>query len=101
MLKVRCFKTTGNHRPFLSKFDVKLGSWGIIHTGEHSPLKVSTKPLHLPPGSSAGFTPRARSASLMGRVAWGGVGWDGTEDQKCPSNFFRLCEYIGNVYTYI
>ena len=25
MLKVRCFKTTGNHRPFLSKFYVKLG----------------------------------------------------------------------------
>ena len=64
MLKVRCFKTTGDHRPFWSKFDVKLGSWGIIHTGEHSPLEVSTKPLHLPPGSSAGFTPRARSASL-------------------------------------
>ena len=68
MLKVRCFKTTGDHRPFLSKFDVKLGSWGIIHTGEHSPLEVSTKPLRLPPGSSAVFTPRARSASLMGWV---------------------------------
>ena len=64
MLKVRCFKTTGDNRPFLSKFDVKLGSWGIIHTGETSPLEVSTKPLHLPPGSTAGFTPRARSASL-------------------------------------
>ena len=99
MLKVRCFKTTGDHRPFLSKFDVKLGSWGIIHTGEHSPLEVSTKPSHLPPGSSAGFTPRARSASLMGGVGW--VGSGGTEDQKCPSNFFILCEYIGNVYTYI
>ena len=96
MLKVRCFKTTGDHRPFWSKFDVKLGSWVIIHTGENSPLEVSTKPLHLPPGSSAGFTPRARSASLMG---W--VGWDGTGYQKCPSNFFILCEYIGNVYTYI
>ena len=69
MLKVRCFKTTSDHRPFLSKFEVKLGSSGIIHTGEHSPLEVLTKPLHLPPGSSAGFTPRAR---LMG---W--VGWDG------------------------
>ena len=101
MLKVRCFKTTIENRPFLSKFDVKLGSWGIIHTGEHSPLEVLTKPLHLPPGSSAGFTPRARSASLMG---WGGVGWDGmggTEYQKFPSNFLILCEYIGNVYTYI
>ena len=70
MLKVRCFKTTGDHRPFLSKFDVKLGSWGIIHTGEHSPLEVSTKPSHLPPGSSAGFTPRARSASLMDGMGW-------------------------------
>ena len=73
MLKVRCFKSTGDHRPFLSKFDVKLGSWGIIHTSEHSPLEVSTKPSHLPPGSSAGFTPRARSASLMGWVG----GWMG------------------------
>ena len=27
--------------------------------------EVSTKPLHLPPGSSAGFTRRARSSSLM------------------------------------
>ena len=68
-----CFKTTGDHRPFLSKFYVKLGSWGIIHTGEHSPLEVLTKPLHLPPGSSAGFTPRARSASLMGRVDGRGI----------------------------
>ena len=96
MLKVRCFKTTNDHRPFLSKFDVKLGSWVIIHTSEHSPLEVSTKPLHFPPGSSAGFTPRARSASLMG---WDGMGW--TEYQKCPSNFVILCEYIVNVYTYI
>ena len=23
------------------------------------------------------------------------MGWDGTEDQKCPSNFFILCGYIG------
>ena len=35
---------------------------------------------------------------LMGWVG-GWVGW--TEDQKCPSNFFILCEDIGNVYTYI
>ena len=27
------------------------------------------------------------------------VGW--TEYQKCPSIFFILCGYIGNVYTYI
>ena len=33
--------------------------------------EVSTKPLHLPPGSSAGFTRRAQSASLMGWVG----GW--------------------------
>ena len=55
MLKVRCFKTTSDHRPFWSKFDVKLGSWVIIHTGEHSPLEVLTKLLHLPPGSSHWF----------------------------------------------
>ena len=32
-------------------------------------------------------------------------GWDGmdgwTEYQKCPSNFFILCEYIEHVYTYL
>ena len=29
-------------------------------------------------------------------------GWMGVaEYQKCPSNFLILCEYIGNVYTYI
>ena len=38
---------------------------------------------------------------LFDGVGWDGVGWGGTEDQKCPSNFFILCEYIGNVYTYI
>ena len=26
-----------------------------------------------------------------------GMGWDGMEYQKCPSNFFRLCENIENV----
>ena len=97
MLKVRCFKTTGDQRPFLSKFDVKLGIWGIIHTGEHSPLEVSTKPLHLPPGSRVQrriYTPSAKRE-------FDGVRWGGTGYQKCPSNFFILCEYIGNVYTYI
>ena len=36
-------------------------------------------------------------------VLFDGVGgWvGGTGYQKCPSNFFILCEYIGNVYTYI
>ena len=29
-------------------------------------------------------------------------GWDGwMEYQKCPSNFFILCEYIGNIYLLI
>ena len=32
-----------------------------------------------------------------------GMGWmDGwMEYQKCPSNFFILCEYIEDVYTYL
>ena len=38
ILKVRCFKSTIDHRPFLSKFDVKLGSWGMIHTGDYRPF---------------------------------------------------------------
>ena len=99
MQKVRCFKTTGDHRPFWSKFDVKLGSWVIIHTGEHSPLEVSTKPLPLPPGSSAGFTPRARSASLMG----GMDGWNGRSKVSFKFLYtlwvYRTCIYL-LVYKY-
>ena len=93
MLKVRSFKPTGDHRPFWSKFDVKLGSWGIIHTGKHRPVEVSTKPLPLPPGSSAGFTPRARSASLMGWVG----GWVGGLDGVSKVSFKFL--YALWVYT--
>ena len=46
---------------------------------------------------------RAKRASLrMGWMdGWDGMGWDGTEYQKCPSNFFILCEYIVNLNTYI
>ena len=92
--KSKVFQNNWRPQAFLSKFDVKLESWGVIHTGEHSPLEVSTKPLHLPPGSSAGFTPRARSASLMG---WDGVGLDGIS--KVSFNFlytswvYRSCIY--------
>ena len=44
-----------------------------------------------------------KSENVLFDGSGGLVGWlmDGTEDQKCPSNFFILCEYIGNVYTYI
>ena len=35
--------------------------------------------------------------SLMGWMD----GWNGTAYQKCASNFFILCEYIGNLSTYI
>ena len=73
----KVFQIIRRPQAFLSKFDVKLGSWGMIHTGKHRPLEVSTKPLPLPPGSSAGFTPRARSASLMG---WGGL--DGVSNES-------------------
>jgi hypothetical protein len=89
MLKVRCFKTTGDNRPFLSKFDVKLGSWGIIHTGEQS-FRSFDQALTSP----SGVQRRIYTTSAERE-------FDGTEDQKCPSNFFILCEYIGNVYTYI
>ena len=73
MLKVS-FKSTGEHRPFLSKFDVKLGSWGMINTGDHRPLEVSTK------------------FDGMGMVGeWTGY-------QLGPSIFFILCGYIDKVY---
>ena len=68
MLKVRCFKTTGDNRPFLSNFDVKLGSSGIIHTGETSPLEVSIKPVHSPSGVQRNLRTRREAPSLMGRV---------------------------------
>ena len=34
------FKSTENHKSFLSKSDVKLGSWGMIHTGDHRLLNL-------------------------------------------------------------
>ena len=42
-------------------------------------------------GSRADVHPRPEGPSL--RMGWyGWMGW--TEYQKCPSNFFILCEYI-------
>ena len=96
MLKVRSFKSTNDHRPFLSKFDVKLESWGMIHTSENRPLEVSTKPLQLLPGTSAGFT-SARNASLMGWMGGWVDGVDVTEDQMGSSIFFMLWRYIERV----
>ena len=56
--------------------------------------EVSTKPLHLPPGSSAGFKRRAGSARVYG--------WDGwTEDQMDVSIFIILCGYIDLVCIYL
>ena len=84
MLKVRSFKSTGDHRPFLSKFDVKLGSWGMINTGDHRPLEVSTKPLQLPP-------PRGPAQDLHDeREARLRMGWGWTEYQKSSSIFVIL-----------
>ena len=60
--------------------------------------EVSTKPVHSPSGVQRNLRTRGGAPSLMG---WDGMGWDRTGYQKCPSNFFILCEYIGNVYTYI
>ena len=73
--KSKVFQNTPSTTPFLNIFFSNLSK--ILIFSDHVPLELSTKPLHLPPGSSAGFTPRARSASLMGLV-------DGTEYQKCP-----------------
>ena len=83
--KSKVFQINKRPQAFFVKFDVKLGSWGMINTGDRRPLEVSTKYLQLPPGSSAGFTPRAQSA----------VGWTGY--QKCPSIFFILCGYMKHV----
>ena len=43
---------------------------------------------------------RARQREFDG-VGWGGMGWDGTEYQKCPSIFFILRGYIDHVYMYL
>ena len=34
-------------------------------------------------------------------VLFDGVGWGGTEYQKCPLIFFILCWYIDQVYNYL
>ena len=63
--KVKCFETTNEHRPFLSKFDVKLGSWGIIHT---SPSGVQRRIY---------TTSAKREFDGVGWVGSGRVGWMG------------------------
>ena len=35
------------------------------------------------------------------RAEFDGMGWDGTEYQKCPLKFFILCGFIDKVYTYL
>ena len=61
----------------------------MIHTSDHRPLKVSIKSLQLSPGSSLGFTRRARSWSLMGwgEMEWGGIGVGGWDGRSNGSNF--------------
>ena len=66
-----------------------MSSWGFYFYCSRSFDQAGTLSLRGP----AQFTDEARSAEFDGM---GCMGW--TEDQKCPSNFFILCEYIGNVY---
>ena len=47
-------------------------------------------------------TRRQRQLVLTDGMGWDG--WDGMDGmgyQKCPSIFFKLCEYIDKVYTYL
>ena len=51
---------------------------------------------NVPPGSSDS------ASKPSAKREFDGTGRDGTDgDQKCPSIFFILCEYIDKVYTYL
>ena len=103
MLKVRCFKIPMDSRHFFELCFQNLASLArtVASLARTVPEPFPTNSLPIPPGSSAGFR-RARSASLMDGLD--GVGWDGMGYQKCPSNFFILCEPLDHVhiclYTY-
>ena len=60
---------------------------------------------NVPPGSSA---PRLTTSAKHEFDGMGWDGWDGMDEmdgmgrnQKCPSMFFVLCEYIDHVYLYL
>ena len=55
---------------------------------------VGSNQLECPFGFKADLHARPEGPSLrMDGIGWDGMdGWDGTEYQKCPSNFFILCE---------
>ena len=62
--------------------------------------EVLTKPVHSPSGVHKDLhDERAARVDGMGWMGW--MGWDGMGYQKCPSIFFKLCQYIGKVYTYL
>ena len=57
---------------------------------------------NVPPGSSANPYGEARRAEFDGTGGTGGTGWTGgTEYQKGPSIFFKLCRTIELVYIYL
>ena len=57
--------------------------------------EVLTKPVHSPSGVHKDL--HGERAARVDGMGW--VGWMGY--QKCPSIFFKLCQYIGKVYIYL
>ena len=92
MLKVRSFKSTGDHRPFLSNFDVKLGILFLLQQ------KFRPSRYTLPPGSSAIYT-----TSLMGWVGGWVSGLDGVSKVSFKFIYtlsvYRTCIYLP-IYIY-
>ena len=53
-----------------------------------------------------GNPPFQNLENVLSTDGWDGMGWmdewmDGAEYQKCPSIFFKVFEFIENVYTYL
>ena len=64
-IKSKVYQINSRPQAFFVKFWCQIGELGYGSRGrKHRPLEVSTKPLHLPPWSSARFTLRERCASL-------------------------------------
>ena len=101
VLKVRLFKNTDGHRPFFEnlmkiwkfqKFDSPLGKGRRSRPNQYLRSVDQAHTISLR-GPKWDLHSERRRRQFDGMDGW----MDGTEYQKCPSNFFILCGYIGIV----
>ena len=95
--KSKVFQNNRRTQAFLVKISCQVGKLGYNSHGRTQSFRSFDQALTSPSGVQRRIYTTSAEREFDGLV--GGSG--GTGYQKCPSNFFILCEYIGNVYTYI